>query len=210
MIGVRLAENLVNLACSGGWTPLAVCRLLRGSFVRSVDLDALDDATLRSLRDWTHQLRSVFDSHSVAARTEHLNVLLEEGVRAVRLAVHDGLPPHLHFAGTEDDLVQRVKALTSGGLAIFAVEAEAGRMGVCARPGCGRYSLTPARTDGGRTAVPSAATPTPFTGTGNGNRALGTHLAAAFPLPPGSRDLRAPGGLLAHWYGASQPCLRPA
>ncbi|HEY1156376.1 MAG TPA: CGNR zinc finger domain-containing protein [Arthrobacter sp.] len=138
MIGVRLAEDLVNLACSGGWTPLAVCRLLRGSFVRSVDLVALDDTTVQSLRDWTHQLRSVFDSDSVAARTEHLNVLLEDGVRAVRLAVHDGLPPHLHFAGTEDDLVQRVKALTSGGLAIFAVEAEAGRMGVCARPGCGR------------------------------------------------------------------------
>lgn len=138
MIGVRLAEDLVNLACSGDWTPSAVCRLLRRSFVRSVGLDALDAPTMQSLHDWTQRLRSVFDSGSVAARTEQMNVLLEDGVRAVRLAVHDGLPPHLHFAGAEDDLVQRVKALTSGGLAIFAVEAEAGRMGVCARPGCGR------------------------------------------------------------------------
>ena len=138
MIGVRLAEDLVNLAWSGNWEPVAVCRLLRQSFVRAVDLEALDTATMRSLRVWTERLRSVFDSGSVTVRTERMNAILDDGVRAVRLAVHDGLPPHLHFAGAEDDLVQRVKALTAGGLAIFAVEAEAGRMGVCSRPGCGR------------------------------------------------------------------------
>ncbi len=138
MIGVRLAEDLVNLAWGGFWNPERVCHLLRQSFVRAVDLEALDAPTMQSLGNWTERLRSVFDSGSVAARTERMNAILDDGVRAVRLAVHDDLPPHLHFAGAEDDLVQRVKALTAGGLAIFAVEAEAGRMGVCSRPGCGR------------------------------------------------------------------------
>ena len=118
MIGVHLAEDLVNLAWTGPWAPAALCPLLRQSFVRAVDLEALDAGTMRQLHGWTQQLRAVFDSPSVPKR--------------------DNLPPHLHFAEVEDELVQRIKALTAGGLAIFAVEAEAERMGVCGRPGCGR------------------------------------------------------------------------
>lgn len=138
MIGVRLAEDLVNLAADGPWDARTLCPLLRRSFVRSVDLEALDAGTLNRLNNWAQKLRAIFDSDSVLDRTEHINKILNDGVRSVRLAVHDDLPPHLHFANAEDELVQRIKALTAGGLAIFAVEAEAGRMGVCGRPGCGR------------------------------------------------------------------------
>ncbi len=138
MIGVRLAEDLINLAWNGPWEAGALCALLRQSFVRAVDLEALDDGTMRRLNGWAELLRSVFDSDSIFVRTERINKILDDGVRSIRLATHDDLPPHLHFADAEDDLVQRVKALTAGGLAIFAVEAEAGRMGVCGKPGCGR------------------------------------------------------------------------
>jgi predicted RNA-binding Zn ribbon-like protein len=138
MIGVRLAEDLVNLACDGPWESQALCHLLRRSFVRAVDLAALDEETMLHLEGWTQQLRAVFSSGSVLARAERINEILDDGVRRIRLATHDGLPPHLHFADAEDELVQRVKALTAGGMAIFAVEAEAGRMGVCGRPGCAR------------------------------------------------------------------------
>lgn len=113
-----------------------LCQLLRRSFVRSVGPEALDAGTLNRLNNWAQKLRAVFGSDSVLDRTEHINKILNDGVRSVRLAVHGDLPPHLHFANAEDELVQRIKALTVGGLAIFAVEA--GRMGVCGRLGCGR------------------------------------------------------------------------
>jgi len=136
MIGVRLAAALVDLAVDGPWGPEAVRPLLRASFVHDVDGDALSPAVLDGLASWTRSLRAVFEAPGPLDRADRINDLLDAGVRRVRLAVHDDLPPHLHFADTEDDLVQRVRALTAGGLAIFAVEAEAGRLGVCARPGC--------------------------------------------------------------------------
>ncbi len=138
MIGVRLAEDLVNLEGEGRWEPTAVCALLREAFVRSVTVAQLDPGTMDALREWAGGLRAAFASADADERADRINLLLADGVRLVRLATHDGLPPHLHFADAESDLVQRIKALTAGGLAIFAVEAEAQRMAVCARPGCDR------------------------------------------------------------------------
>ncbi|MFP3712434.1 CGNR zinc finger domain-containing protein [Puerhibacterium sp. TATVAM-FAB25] len=133
MIGVRLAEDLVNLQATGPWEAGAVTEALRRTPIR---FDRLDDATLGDLHAWARRLRGVFAADDVEQRAQRINALLAHGVQLVQLATHDGLPPHLHFAGQESSLVQRVRAMTAGGIAIFAVEAEAGRMGVCARPGC--------------------------------------------------------------------------
>lgn len=54
------------------------------------------------------------------------------------LTTHDGMDPHLHFAETSDGLVERVRAVTAGGLAIFMTEAAGGRLGTCARSGCNK------------------------------------------------------------------------
>ncbi|WAH96990.1 CGNR zinc finger domain-containing protein [Arthrobacter sp. MMS18-M83] len=132
MIGVRLAEDLVNLDVDGAWTRDAVSATLTRSLVRIVDLD--DELT--ELHDWTRRLRGVFAATDTDARCELINELLAVGVRQVHLATHDGFPPHLHFAQDGHRLTERVQAATIGGLAIFAVEARVGRMGICSRPGC--------------------------------------------------------------------------
>ena len=67
---------------------------------------------------------------------------------------HDGLPPHLHFAFSDDDLLSRVQAFTAGSLAIFTVEAEGLRLGACARAGCDRVFADTSRN--GRRAYCSA------------------------------------------------------
>ncbi|MDR6558264.1 putative RNA-binding Zn ribbon-like protein [Arthrobacter pascens] len=132
MIGVHLAEELVNLDVDGPWTRDAVAATLTRFLVRIVELD--DE--LAELRDWTRRLRAVFAATDTAARCEVINELLAVGVRQVHLAMHDDFPPHLHFARDEHRLTERVQAATIGGLAIFAVEARVGRMGLCSRPGC--------------------------------------------------------------------------
>ncbi|MGO4807404.1 CGNR zinc finger domain-containing protein [Arthrobacter sp. 2MCAF15] len=132
MIGVHLAEELVNLDVDGSWTSDTVAATLARSLVRIVDLD--DE--LAGLRDWTRCLRGVFAATNTDARCELINELLAVGVHQVHLATHDGFPPHLHFARDEHRLTERVQAATIGGLAFFAVEASVGRMGICSRPGC--------------------------------------------------------------------------
>lgn len=52
------------------------------------------------------------------------------------LTTHDDLRPHLHFALDAQDLQSRVKAVTAGGLARFAMEAGGKRLGVCALDPC--------------------------------------------------------------------------
>ncbi|MEV4988949.1 CGNR zinc finger domain-containing protein [Pseudarthrobacter sp. LMD1-1-1.1] len=106
------------------------------------------------LRDWTTRLRAVFESDSEKDRCATVNALLEQGVKRVFLTVHDGLGPHLHFAETSDSLVERVRALTAGGLAIFITEAAGGRLGTCARDGCPKVFADTSR--GGRRAYCSA------------------------------------------------------
>jgi len=138
MIGVRLAEDLVNLAWEGPWDAASLLRVLRSGFVTVSGTGQLDDDTIERLREWTTRVRRAFAAGSAGERADRLNELLTDGVRLIQLASHDDLPPHLHFADSEAELLQRIKALTAGGLAIFAVEAEAQRMGVCARPGCER------------------------------------------------------------------------
>jgi predicted RNA-binding Zn ribbon-like protein len=135
MPGVWLAEALVNLVAEHAWDVLAVQDLLDRYLFRHTDLDP---ATAHELREWVDRLRTVFDAPDKAGRCAAVNVLLAEGTRRVHLTTHDGMAPHLHFADTGDSLLERVRAVTAGGLAIFVVEAGGGRLGACARAGCRR------------------------------------------------------------------------
>lgn len=151
MIGVRLAEELVNLEAEHRWTIEDVGAALARGLVRLDDFggDALDE-----LGQWSTRLRAAFTAAGSAARCATINGLLEEGVRRVHLVEHDGLPAHLHFAGPDADVTQRVKAMTAGSLAVFATESGASRMGVCLRAGCGRVFADTSRN--GRRAYCSA------------------------------------------------------
>ncbi|MGN7202340.1 CGNR zinc finger domain-containing protein [Arthrobacter sp. SAFR-044] len=151
MSGVRVAEALVNMLDGGGWEERALGDLLAGHLFHNPQVGAKEEALLR---EWTIRLRTVFALDSEEGRCGTVNALLEQGVKRVFLTVHDGLGPHLHFAETSDSLVERVRALTAGGLALFITEAAGGRLGTCARDGCPRVFADTSR--GGRRAYCSA------------------------------------------------------
>lgn len=135
LVGVRLAQDLVNLMPDVGWDVEALTPVLAEAFVRGAVVDAEAAAGLTAL---SGQLRQVFRTADADARAALVNELLAGSVETVRIEAHDGLPLHLHFASSTGDLVRRVAAMTAGGIAVFIVEAGSGRLAACARAGCGR------------------------------------------------------------------------
>ncbi len=133
MTGTELSVALVNLDGAGTWSRETVLEVLLDSQVRRAELT---DRACQELRDWTRSLRQVFEAASSDLRCDAVNHLLTAGAGRPYLTTHDGLRPHLHFAPESDDVVGRVKAVTASSLAIFTVEAEGTRLGVCARTTC--------------------------------------------------------------------------
>ncbi|MDX3638476.1 CGNR zinc finger domain-containing protein [Streptomyces sp. MB09-02B] len=133
MVGVRLAVALVNLESSGAWATEALEQALRDHEIRR---PLVTGSTGEGIRTWTRRLRPVFEASSATERCQSVNALLADGAGSVYLTTHDDLRPHLHFTPDAQDLQSRVKAVTAGGLAIFTMEAEGGRMGVCALDSC--------------------------------------------------------------------------
>lgn len=132
MTGPQLAADLVTLA-GRGWTADAAGDALRAHNIRRRELSAIAS---RALEEWAAALLTAFAAADVASRCDAINRLLEAGTSRAYLTTHDDLRPHLHFAGDHDDVVARVKAVTAGGLALFVVEAEGARLGLCQRAGC--------------------------------------------------------------------------
>lgn len=141
MTGPLLAADLVNLRL-GEWTAKGVEAVLHEHAIRPLQVD---DGTSAALRRWSIRLHRVFVAAGDDERCAAVNALLVDGVGSVYLTSHDGLRPHLYFTPEEDDLVGRVMAVTAGGLAIFTVEAEGGRLGACANAGCGRVFVDTSR-----------------------------------------------------------------
>lgn len=135
MHGVRLAESLVNMLADGQWGSDALQELLANHLFRS---PRVTPASRNELREWTVRLQTVFAADDQAARCSAVNALLAAGVRRVFLTTHDDMLPHLHFADASETLVERVRAVTAGGLAIFMTEAAGERLGVCAWRDCHR------------------------------------------------------------------------
>lgn len=151
MNGVRLAEELVNMLDTDYWDIAALEELLTRFFVRQAELGP---AAERGLRSWAAMLRPVFTAEAEEVRCAAVNTLLDRGVRRVFLTTHDGMLPHMHFADPQDSVVERVRGMTAGGLAIFVTEAGGARLGACARAGCRRVFADTSR--GGRRAYCSA------------------------------------------------------
>lgn len=133
MTGAFLAVDLVNAHSEQPWRVADLESILRAHAIRRYQVTA---PTAQQLHQWTGQLRTVFDAADVETRCRAINELLTAGTSNAYLTTHDGLRPHLHFAAEEDDLTSRVKAVTAGGLALFSVEAEGQRLGICGAPGC--------------------------------------------------------------------------
>jgi predicted RNA-binding Zn ribbon-like protein len=134
MTGVQLAADLANLAGSGRWTVEAAEAVLESHDIR---WRRLTPAHSDELCGWSTRLSEAFSARTAAERCETINALLRDGVANIYLTTHDARRPHLHFAPDAEDICGRIRAVTAGGLAIFTVEAEGSRLGVCARGSCG-------------------------------------------------------------------------
>lgn len=132
MTGSLLAAQLATLH-GRGWSTAGATEVLRDFSVRRSELD---DAASGQLESWAATLRVVFSAPNEISRCEAINTLLDAATARIYLTMHDNLKPHLHFTSDDDDIVARVKAVTAGGLAIFTLESEGGRLGACQREGC--------------------------------------------------------------------------
>ena len=130
MTGVRLAVALVNLA--EPWDAAVLDGVLQEHWISRV---GLSPPACEGLRQLAGRLRLVFEASTAETRCDVINGLLARRASPF-LTMHDDLPPHLHFAATEDELLHRVTAFTPGSLAMFTVEAAGRRLGSCARSGC--------------------------------------------------------------------------
>ncbi|GKQ35961.1 CGNR zinc finger domain-containing protein [Streptomyces sp. A012304] len=133
MVGVYLAVALVNLESNGSWLPETLEETLREHHIRR---PRVTESASEEIRAWTRRMRPVFEASSRAERCQTINALLADGAGSVYLTTHDDLRPHLHFAPDAQDVQSRVRAVTAGGLAIFTMEAEGERLGVCALSSC--------------------------------------------------------------------------
>ena len=145
MTGVRLSVALLNLEADGAWTADSVHRTLIDQRIRRPEVT--DDVVAR-IHAWTTVLRPIFEAATVEIRCERVNALLATSAGGVYLSTHDGRRPHLHFTPESDDLLGRIRAVTSGGLAVFAVETGGERLGLCAHRPCRRVFADTTR--GGR------------------------------------------------------------
>ena len=132
MGGPLRAGGRVSRAGRGGETPAAAAALRR--------FDGRDtqlyDTRAQRLHEWENMLRAPFEAHDVDSTCAAINGLLEVATSRAFLSTHDGMKPHLHFTADDDDVLARTRAITAGGLAIFAVESAGGRLGACLRRSC--------------------------------------------------------------------------
>lgn len=132
MLGPLLAGELASLA-GRGWDTQAAAAALHRFEVRDPELS---DAQSHQLHVWAGALREPFVAGDVETTCASINALLDSATSKAYLSTHDGMKPHLHFTADHDNAVARTKAITAGGLAIFAVESAGDRLGACNRQGC--------------------------------------------------------------------------
>ncbi|MFC0534007.1 CGNR zinc finger domain-containing protein [Phytohabitans kaempferiae] len=128
--GAFLAAALANAT---DLSPAALERLLTEHEMTSRRLDRAQAAALAT---WLDRVRPVFGEPDPARQIRLVNDLLTEATTSVRISVHDGHPPHLHYINDTDDRLARVKATVAGGLAVALCGAGGQRLGRCGRDGC--------------------------------------------------------------------------
>ncbi|MFI9007643.1 CGNR zinc finger domain-containing protein [Actinosynnema sp. NPDC053489] len=134
----ELAAALVNTDPGAGAGELL--ELLREHGYKP--LGVLDEDQARELTAWAARLSPVFDR--TPDQVDLVNDLLATAAARPYVSTHDDRPPHLHFAPEHAPTAQRVRAFTAAGLAHVVCE-DPGRLGRCARPGCGTVYVDTSR-----------------------------------------------------------------
>ncbi|WP_432993235.1 CGNR zinc finger domain-containing protein [Dactylosporangium sp. CA-233914] len=128
--GTFLAADLLN---TGELTPATLRRLLGAHEMANRDLD---EAQAAALAAWLAGVRPVFGEPAVVRQIALVNELLCGATASVRVSMHDGNAPHLHYITGTDDPVARISAAIAGGLAVAVCGAGGSRLGRCSREGC--------------------------------------------------------------------------
>ncbi len=133
--GVAAAVALVNAVASGDDGDDALRALLAG---HGFFVDGFTPATAEALRPWARALRPFFEAGTLDAAVALLNGLLAEVAMHPRIADHDELGAHMHYAPPSADLAHRFRATTLMNLSELVCDDGLDRVGVCAAPLCER------------------------------------------------------------------------
>ena len=128
--GTFLAADLLNTA---EITPAGLLSLLTR---HEMATRHLDPAQARALAAWLEGVRPLFGEPDPARQITVVNALLAGATTSVRVSMHDGNAPHLHYITGTDDPVERISAAIAGGLAVAVCGAGGSRLGRCSREGC--------------------------------------------------------------------------
>jgi predicted RNA-binding Zn ribbon-like protein len=129
--GAFLAAALLN---ADELTPDRLEAVLTEHEMSSREFDA---AQARALAGWIERVRPVFGETDARRQIDQVNGLLSDATTVVRVSMHDGHSPHLHYITGTDDPVARISAAIAGGLAVAVCGAGGSRLGRCRRDGCG-------------------------------------------------------------------------
>ena len=128
--GAFLAAALLNTT---DFSPSALLRVLTEHEMTS---RIRTTAQARALAHWIEQVRPVFGEPDQRRQIALVNRLLTDATTYVRVSIHDGRTPHLHYITGTDEPVARISAAVAGGLAVAICGAGGARLGRCAREGC--------------------------------------------------------------------------
>ncbi|WP_433060944.1 CGNR zinc finger domain-containing protein [Dactylosporangium sp. CS-033363] len=128
--GTFLAADLLNCA---DFTPAVLRDLLTSHEMASRNLTTAQSAALAT---WVEGARPLFGEPDVTRQVTLVNALLTAVTTSVRVSMHDGNAPHLHYITGTDDPVERISAAIAGGLAVAVCGAGGGRLGRCSRLDC--------------------------------------------------------------------------
>ncbi|GHH09569.1 CGNR zinc finger domain-containing protein [Streptomyces lanatus] len=127
----RLAADLANLTEPPGPSELEPLLAAHGITRR-----VLTVGQAKEVWEWSRRLAACFGSQELDRRCQAVNALLADSSSRPCISLHDG-SPHLHYSTADADAAAHMRAVTAAGLAYVVCFADAGRLGRCARQGCG-------------------------------------------------------------------------
>ena len=128
-----LAADLVNLVGSGVFEREEVAAVVRR---HAPSLPEPTSSEAVRIMQWAECLDSVFGEESAQRQADLINGLLHQAASRPRISTHHGQPPHLHYHGDGDGVVNRVRAVTATGLAYVLCHDGGHRLGRCADQRC--------------------------------------------------------------------------
>jgi predicted RNA-binding Zn ribbon-like protein len=126
----QVAAGLVNIGAAPATELVAMMRS------EGMSLSELSPEQANAMATWGRRLRRVFTEPDADTQVDLVNELLADSACRPFISRHDDQPAHLHYASERDGQVRRVQAYTAGGLAHLVCD-DPGRIGACAREGCG-------------------------------------------------------------------------